>query len=168
MHLANLIGAATEISSGADKLSLGENSNTVAVQGAYGFDLGGSGVLGVGASYNMGEIAAGTVSSGTSLYKLRLKNMYSVFIEPGFVVGSSLFYGKLAYLNGKAEESLNASSGSDTVTGMGYGVGLRTMLDNKIYLQVEILQTKFADKTFGTAVYKPSATMATFGVGVKF
>jgi hypothetical protein len=164
----NMVGASTEITSGANKLSLGENSNTVAVQGAYAFNLGGGGVLGIGAAYNAGEVAAGTVTLGATLYKLRVKGLYSVFIEPGFTVGNSLFYGKLAYLNGKGEESLNAASGTDTFTGMGYGVGLRTMMDSKMYLQAEVMQTNFAEKTFGTSVYKPSATMATFGIGVKF
>jgi hypothetical protein len=164
----NMVGASTEISNGANKLSLGENSATVAVQGSYAFNLGGGGVMGVGAAYNAGELAAGKISAGANLYTLRVKNLYSIFIEPGFATGNSLFYGKLAYLNGKGEESLNANSGSDTFTGAGYGVGMRSMMDSKMYLQVEILQTTFSEKTFGTSVYKPSATMATFGIGVKF
>jgi len=146
---------------------MGENSNNVALEGAYGVNFGG-GVVNFGGTYNMREMAGGTISAGTYLYKLRMKNMYSAYIAPGIVVGKTFVYGKLAYLSGQGEESLNAYSGTETFTGTGFGVGSRTYLDNKIYVQVEFLQADFAEKTVGTSKYKPANTMATIGVGVKF
>jgi hypothetical protein len=163
----NLVGGSTQITSGSTSIKMGENSNNVALQGAYGVNFGG-GVVSFGGTYNMGEMAGGTINAGTYLYKLRMKNMYSAYIEPGMVVGKTLVYGKLAYLSGQGEESLNANSGTETFTGTGFGVGSRTFLDNKMYVQVEFLQNDFAEKTVGTGKYKPASTIATIGVGVKF
>lgn len=159
---ANLVSASTEISGASVKI--GDTTQTASLEGAYGFAMGRSGALGVGLTYNLGDMKAGTIS-GTDF---KGKDMYSVYVAPGYVLNNDTWlYGKLAYQAMKGE--LSGGLGSADFDGYGYGAGARAMLSRNMYLQIEFLQTAYGEKTIGTtAKFKPSATQGSVGIGFKF
>lgn len=165
----NFMTSSTELSGGGDKIKFGEPSQTLSVQGAYGFDLGNKFVLSVGGSYGLTEADAGGFTVAGDTYSLKLKNMFTVYVEPGYAISNnSLLYGKLATVSAKGEEKFNNISGSETFTGFGFGAGFRHLLDKNLYVQVEFMQLGFSSKDVQGATYKPSATTANFGLGYKF
>lgn len=159
---ANLVSASTEISGASTKI--GDTTQTASLEGAYGFAMGRSGALGVGLTYNLGDTKAGTIS-GTDF---KGKDMYSVYVAPGYVLNSDTWlYGKLAYQSMKGE--LSSGIGSATFDGYGYGAGARAMLSRNMYLQIEFMQAAYGEKTIGTtAKLKPSETHGSIGIGFKF
>ena len=165
----NFVGASTELSAPAVAIRMGETSQNLSLQAAYGFAIGNTSVLSLGLNYGVGDLAGGSIDAGANRYKLKVTNSYSLYIEPGFVVSeSTLVYGKLAYLSAKGVESLNAFSGSANFNGTGFGAGIRTMLSKNLYLQAEFLQSNYTQKSFGTSGYKPTASIGTVGIGYKF
>jgi outer membrane immunogenic protein len=162
---ANFVTSSTERTAGGATAKLGEGTQTASLQGAYGFDLGGSGALGLGLTYNLGDLKGGT--TGTSEFKG--KDMYSVYIEPGYVLGSStLLYGKLAYLGMKGEATTAGTTASENFDGVGYGAGARALLSRNLYLQIEFMQSDYNKKAISGTDYKPSGTTGAIGLGYRF
>lgn len=166
----NAATGSSEIAVGSDFNKNGDSSTNVGVQAAYGLALGESFVLGLGATYDFGDLKGGSISTTSGGYELKGKDRYSVYIEPGFAISSStMAYAKLGYQGVKGE--INLSTGqtlSDDYSGVGYGAGIRSMLNRNMYLQAEFVQIYFDEKTQGGIRSKPSATVGTLGVGYKF
>lgn len=165
----NFMTTSTELSGGGDNIKFGDASQTLSVQGAYGFDMGNKFVLSVGGTYSLSDADAGGFTLGGDTYKLKMKNMYTIYVEPGYATSpSSLLYGKFAMANVKGEESFNNVSGSENFSGFGFGAGFRHMLDKNLYVQVEFMQIDFDSESVAGDNYKPSATTANVGLGYKF
>ena len=165
----NLSSANTEVRGGSTGLNLGESSQNGSVQAAYGLAVGQRGVMTFGATYGLGDIKAGSANVGGLNTSIKAKDAYSIYFEPGYAVTeSTLVYGKLAYLGAKGEVSGNGGSGSTNIDGVGYGAGVRTMLNTNVYVQAEVMQSDYNDTTISGVNYKPSATTGTVGVGYRF
>jgi len=165
----NFMTSSTEISGGGNNIKFGDASQTLSVQGAYSFDMGNKFVLSVGGTYSLSDADAGSAAITGATYKLKMKNMYTIYVEPGYAANpNSLLYGKLAMANVKGEETINNVSGSENFSGFGFGAGFRHMLDKNLYVQVEFMQVNFDSKSVAGGNYKPSATTANFGFGYKF
>jgi len=168
----NLNGASTtsEISGPGFSNKSDDTSLQMGVQAAYGFPLGETFVFGIGATYDFGDLKGGTTSALGTAYEFKGKNRYSVYFEPGFVISNaSMVYAKIGYQGMKGD--INLSTGqiySDDYFGAGYGAGIRTMLNKNMYLQAELLQVYFDEKTQAGIRSKPSAAIGTIGVGYKF
>lgn len=148
-------------------VKVNKTDQNVSLQGQYGFGISDKFVVGLGLTYGLGELKAG--DSGTASTKL--KDMYTVNIEPGYVVSAStLAYAKVTIANAKGELSgAGAASGSANMTGTGFGVGFRTMLTGKLYLQGEYVQTSYDKKSVATGVdVKADVGTASIGVGYNF
>lgn len=74
----------------------------------------------------------------------------------------------MAYLGMKSEMTGGGTSGSENFEGVGYGAGIRTMLDKNLFLQVEFIQSAYNQKTRDGVAFKPSASTGTIGIGYKF
>ena len=146
------------------------SSQNASLQAAYGVALGKSGVLGFGTTYGLGDFKAGTFSGGGVRADVKAKDMYSIYIEPGYALTTStLAYAKIAYLGMKGEASSGgATTASESFNGVGYGAGIRTMLDKNLFLQVEFMQSDYSQKTVSGVSLKPSASTGTIGIGYKF
>ena len=169
----NLSAAATKTKIDTDYDGLGGENWIGSFQGAYGIELSNSSVLGMGLTYAAGKSKAGTTVQDDITYTLAVKNQYSLYLEPGTLLSdNTLFYGKISYEKGKA--SLTSSSegelASKSVSGTGYGVGMRHMLDKTKFLQVEFMKVgyKSITTTDGSTTLKNSATLGTIGIGMKF
>jgi hypothetical protein len=145
-------------------------TNDGSVQAAYSYRGQEGYVVGLGATYSPGEPKAGTVTLGSVDYDWKGKDLYSLYIEPGFVVSNTtLAYGKLSYQAANGEIKLSSGqTAKDDYAGYGFGVGLRTMLNTNIYLQAEIMQINYNEKTTLGLTAKPSSTQGSFGVGYQF
>jgi opacity protein-like surface antigen len=165
-HLAN---ASTDVSTVDGSLKIGDHSQNASLQAGYGFVLSNSAVLGLGVTYHLGDLKGGSFSSGGNSFEVKGKDMYSVYIEPGYAFSNStLVYAKLAYHGMKVEVSGNGSSASEDFEGVGYGLGMRAKLDKNLFFQVEFAQTEFKTKSIEGGSFKPYATLGTVGIGYQF
>lgn len=166
---ANFVSSSTELSGGTTG-KLGDTTQIASLEGAYGFNMGGRGVLGLGLTYNLGDLKGG--SAGTTEFKG--KDMYSVYLAPGYALSNdTLLYGKLAYVAAKGQvSSVGFPTDSQNFDGVGYGAGARALLSKNLYLQVEFMQAQYNKKTIssgGSSVdFKPFSTTGTIGLGYKF
>ena len=158
---ATLLG----LSDVAEGFALGESSNNASIQGAYSFALSEKALLSVGATYALGDLKAGSISS---TLETKAKNLYTVYVEPAYVIGTTAIYGKVAYIGTKGVITASSVDYSSNFTGTGYGFGVRTMLDKKMYLQVELMNVKFNTKTLDSLAITPGGTIGTVGIGYKF
>lgn len=153
---------------GGGSAQASENAQNASLQGQYGFGISDKFVIGLGVTYGLGELKAGTVTFGGAPVSRKLKDQYSINIEPGYVVSAStLAYAKVGFQGAKGESSV--SNTGAMLTGYGYGIGFRTMLTPKLYLQGEYQQISFDKKNEITGVdIKADQGVASIGVGYKF
>ncbi len=148
----------------------GDGSENFSLQAAYGVSMGGNGVLGLGGTYTLADFNAGNISSGATAVKLKGKDMYSLYVEPGFLVSpSTLIFAKAAYLSMKGETSLEGGTGgSENFDGLGYGAGIRMSFGKTAFWQFELTQSDYNSKNVSALSLKPSSFNRTIGVGFRF
>lgn len=155
----------TEVTQTGVSNKYGDTSENFNLQAAYGVSMGGSGILGLGGTYNLADFNAGSISGGN----LKGKDMYSLYVEPGFLVNNStLVYAKASYLSMKGQASLPSTSGSENFDGLGYGAGVRLAFGKTAFWQIELTQSDYNSKSIDGIGFKPSAFNRTIGVGVRF
>ena len=161
----NFSNASSKFNAGGNAFKLGEQASDASVRAAYGFALGDTFLLGVGATYGPGDMKAGATSLGGVNYALTAKEQYSVYFEPGLPLSNStLAYGKVFYQNTKWETQPSVGAKmSDN-----YDLGLRSMITPNAYVQVEFTQIEYNEKSFGGLTSKPAATVGSIGIGYKF
>ena len=135
--------------------SIGKVAEIAAVDLSYGFAIGNNGIIQVGASYTPGKAKAGSgtytdgvtngagnLNAGTGNLSLEVKDPYTIYIAPTYVVSKdSAIYAKVGYA--KAEINTNATGGASLsskpgdLEGISYGIGSKTMLTPNFYLGVE-------------------------------
>jgi len=160
------LNSATLASKLADTVAVGESSTNGSIQGAYSFALNENGLFSVGATYALGDLKAGSIS--TSSFTIKAKNLYTIYAEPAFVNGNTAFYGKLAYIATKGAITASTANYNQNFSGTGYGVGIRTLVDKNLYLQVEFMNSNFRSKTVDGTTVEPDGTIGTVGIGYKF
>ena len=169
----NVAGNVTELKDVATKVKIGDTTQNAAVQAAYAFAPSEQFVIGVGATYSLSDLNAGSGTLGADSYEIKGKDFYTVYVEPGFVAGNNtLAYLKIAYAGTRADTKATVggltSSASDNFTGAGIGAGIRTMLDKNVYLQAEFMQLNFNELSRSGVTLKPTSTLGTIGIGYKF
>jgi opacity protein-like surface antigen len=138
--------------------STSQNDTAFDLTAGYGFNLGKDWVLNVGASYTVNDTDFGTTTyqdSGTQTVSAKLKDQWSVSIEPGYRFAPQwLVYASLSYHS--AEGEINDSQ-SDTITvdvdGFGYGLGLGYALNRNIEVAAEVKQIDFSDNDAETTQF---------------
>jgi outer membrane immunogenic protein len=159
---ANASTSSAEVGEGINAIDMGKSSQNVSLQAAYGFALGNNYVLGLGATYALGDLKYGSANG----VNVKGKDAYSLYLEPGYAFSNStLVYAKLAYLGMKGEVS---GIGSTDFSGVGYGVGVRHKLSTNLFLQGEISQSEYSSETVSTTPIEPSGTTGTVGIGYQF
>ncbi len=129
----------------------------------YNFALAPQFVLGVGLNLGTGNNKAGT-SAGVDVIT---KNRYALEFTPGYAVSNTLLvYGKVASLSATAE----AGTFSEGISGIGYGLGVRGLVDKNIYWQVGYDANTYSEKTSAAlgGAYKTKSSVFSLGVGYKF
>lgn len=165
----NRATTATQFGGAGITSSMGDAAYNATLQTAYSVALGRRYMFGLGLSLGLGDLKAGSQPLGGSELSFRMRDMYSLYAEPGFSLGeSTLLYGKLAYLGAQGEETLGVDSFRKTYAGLGYGAGVRTMLGSQLYLQIELLHSDYEWKTARTGAFRPVSTTGSIGLGWRF
>jgi outer membrane immunogenic protein len=168
----NLISAAAKLAVVGDSLDGlgGKQTQTAAVDAAYGLSLGGKGVLTIGLEADLSDATIASSTLDGDKLDVKLKNRYGVYLAPGVALTKdALVYAKLGYNQLKGELAGATGSASKTFRGVSYGAGARVMLSGNTFLKVEFGRYTFGSETVGDgADTKPSATVGTIGIGMNF
>lgn len=157
----------------------GQQSWGASLQTSYGFEINPKVVLSTGISYSLNKLKAGDFLLGeNAVASAHVKNALSLYFEPGYRVSdSTLVYGKLSYERAKAdlvsseEAAINLSK---SINGVGFGAGVRTMLNKSTFIQVEFKQIGYnkvtldQELTIVNTYLKRSTTMGSVGIGIAF
>lgn len=165
----NRVSTTTEFGGAGITSTMGETDFNSSVQAAYALPLGQHYRLGLGMTVGMGDLKAGSIPLNGSELSFRTRNMYSLYAEPGYALGeATLLYGKVSYLGGRGEESYGGEVFGKTYAGLGLGAGVRTLLSERLYLQVELLYGDYEWKTARTGAFRPTSTSGSVGLGWRF
>lgn len=143
-----------------------QNGNTTGLdlQAQYSFALAPQFVLGVGLTLGTGSNNAGTFAPNT---EITTKNRTAIDIMPGYALSSDmLLFGKVSVVNADVESSTPSAKAS--VNGMGYGVGLRGLIDKNMFYQVGYDAIQINETTLNGIKAKGSSSVFSLGVGYKF
>lgn len=145
-----------------------ESSSTLGIKANYGWALSSNFILGLSASYDTGNIKAGSIPA--SNVSATGKGLTVVSIDPGFKVSNdTLVYAKLGYatVQGVLE---GAITGSENYNGTAIGLGVRSMMGKNWSVDVEAQQINFTAKnsTAAGGDVKPSNAVISVGVNYHF
>lgn len=144
------------------------------LDGSYGFSLSPQWVATVGATYDLNETDFGTVNyvdSGTPYtVQTKLKNHYSLYVAPGYRVSPNwLVYAKLAWHHAKGEyKDSQIGTGETHHSGVGYGLGVATVLAKQVEARFEVQYVDFNRKSANLSNGKPETTEAMAYIGYRF
>ncbi len=161
----NMTGASTKVTnSSSTDGSFGANNVGGGLSLAYTQRISKKTVIGIGGTFSNSKFKAGTDSANTII---KGKNIWTAYVEPGVVVGEdTLIYAKAGYAGMKG--TIDEFATEHSFSGYMYGLGIRTMVDANVYMEVEALQYVFNSKTINSAIYDIKATQANVGLGYKF
>lgn len=158
------------IGAGGSYVNYGGQSWNGSIQAAYGVAVSSSSVVTFGGTYALGSIDGGGETLG-GLTEFRAEKAYSLYVEPGFLLSdNTLAYGKLSYEGAKATGRVFAGPEYSTAfKGIGFGFGVRTMIDKNMFIQIELKQVGYRSIDTGDGhTHKPKSTVGTVGIGMKF
>jgi opacity protein-like surface antigen len=167
------------------KLETGKNDFKYLADLSYGFVANNNLVVSLGATYDFNDSEATFVSStfdgDTVSIKGKLKDHYSLYIQPTYLLNNSTgIFAKVSYNYAKNSITLaeNAASVafSENLEGWGYGVGAKTFLNDNLYLQFEGSLVKYdkqsksivGDLDTYTISGEPEVLSALISIGYKF
>ena len=154
---------------------------------SYGIEMNKDFVMSLGATYDFSksesEILSGTDELGnTASFKGKLKDHYSVYLQPTYLINSSTgIFAKASYNFAKASYTIvsgeDSLSISDDLNGWGYGLGIKSFINNNLFIQAEGSLTEY-DRTSKTLtgdsgiIYdissRPEVLSAIISIGYKF
>lgn len=160
-----------------DYLNFGENDVTYGADLAYSFPVDNNFLISIGATYDFDKIKAGATGTDDLSLKLSLKDHYSLYIEPTYAFNNSTaLFAKLGYHQAKGSVKLESTdddvTGSKNFKGWGYGFGIKTFLNNNVFVKAEASLVEYDKETFGSGEdivgFKPETVSGLISVGYKF
>ena len=178
---AEVDGTVTDSNNAVSSGSIGKVAPVPGIDAAYTFATGSNGFIGIGATYLAGDAefgvgAADSSSDATKNFTGKIKDHYSVYIQPGYAVSKdSAVYAKISY-NHADFNVTNVVRQPGNLEGWGYGIGLKTFLTPNAFVQVEASYTEYdsltaketANSTTSTVTGKPKISAGTVTFGYKF
>jgi opacity protein-like surface antigen len=172
-------GAATS------KLETGKNDFKYLADLSYGFVANNNLVVSLGATYDFNDSEAtflsGTDGVDTVSIKGKLKDHYSLYIQPTYLLNNSTgIFAKVSYNYAKNSitlaETTRSVSFSENLEGWGYGIGAKTFLNDNLYLQFEGSLVKYDKQSKSivgeldtyTISAEPEVLSALISIGYKF
>ena len=146
---------------------------------SYAFAIDNNFLIGLGFTYGLNDTDAGTVAS---ILKFKIEDQRSVYIQPTYAFNNSFAaYGKIGYheMDGKATLTQNlfinnqnyglaAGSASGEFKGIGYGFGLKGLINQNVYIQAEAGLIQYDKETKSDIGFEPEVVLGTISVGYKF
>ena len=142
----------------------------MAVQAQYGLSLGGRVVIGFGASVSVADSHSASANSDAVL-RYKASNPYTVNFEPGYAfTPNALVYGKLAFhnLDDGVSGVPHSASSMMNLSGVGYGLGIRSMLTSTVYVQFEYQQLDFEKYNRFSPDLRFNGNQSSIQLGYKF
>ena len=180
---AEVDGKITDSNGAVSTGSIGKVTPVAGLDASYTFATGSNGFFGIGATYLAGEAEFGlgnadSSSDATKTFKGKIKDHYTVYIQPGYAVSKdSAVYGKLSYNHADFNVS-NAVKQPGNLEGWGAGIGLKTFLTSNTFVQAEASYTEYDNLTatrtatggtgLVTASGTPTIAAGTITIGYKF
>lgn len=141
------------------------NSTGVGLQAQYAWGLGSNFLLGVGLTASTGNRKAGLYANGTEAYT---KDRYSFDLIPSLAASDKV----LVFLKVSSFAATGTSSdgtSTSSLQGLGYGLGVRAMIDRSLFWQLGYDSIRFNDVTFGNGtVAKFKSDVLFLGAGYRF
>ena len=139
-----IAGAEVEASGNAGTGNGSGSGSAGKVTPVGGFDIGYNfnPNIAIGATYIPmdAKIGTGSVDGGTVSGKL--KDHYTIYIEPAYVVNKDAsLYARIQYAH--ADLTLTGATGSNKLEGYGVGVGLKTFLNANTFVRAEANYTEY-------------------------
>jgi hypothetical protein len=129
--------------------NFGKSNIIPSVDLSYGIPLDNNFLINIGATYDLSKSTLGEanafVSPHTYSEKITIKDHYSLYVQPTYVISNtSAVFAKLSYNFAKGtltetatDLAVESFTASRNIEGFGYGVGLKSLLSNNLYIQVE-------------------------------
>ena len=99
---------------------------------------------------------AGTSTSGTNTGKASIEDHFTVYIQPGFVVGgNTMFYGTLGYVSADITATWESISSTNTtkvqtMEGTKIGVGVKRVSDDGLFVKLDYSDTDYDKVSYTT------------------
>ena len=126
----------------------------------------------MGGKYFIGDTEVAKLSSANGQLaraELKVKNHFSIFMAPGLKIGNeSLLYAKVSYDHMKGAVETNLWNGTYSLSGLGYGAGVKVALSTNIYAMVEMMRITYRGQDIGVASTTSGTTLGTVGLGYTF
>lgn len=141
------------------------------IQAKYTFALANAFTLGLGATYSTGNHQAAIAASPTGLLSnIYTNNNFSLDVEPGYAFSNStLGYAKVSAIG--ATLFSDSGSFSQTISGIGYGLGVRALVDKNMFVQMGYDYNVYQDIAPAAAAGNSLTTRGSvfsIGAGYKF
>ena len=166
---ANVTGAkttatATRLSAGGVNADDSANTTGVDLTADYTFALGQSFTLGVGITLGTSANKAGTIVSD-----ITNKERVALDFTAGFAASDSmLIFGKVSALSSTGETVGAGGNATRSMSGLGYGIGLRALISKNVYLQAGYDVNTYDKTSFGATSLEFKTGVFSLGVGYKF
>jgi opacity protein-like surface antigen len=156
--------------------NLGENDVTYGADLAYSFPVDNNFLISIGATYDFNKIKAGSVTYGEDYsLKASLKDHYSFYVEPTYAFNNSTaLFAKLGYhqAKGSVTDVIDGVSTTESKNfeGWGYGFGIKTFLNNNVFIKAEASLVEYDKETFNELGldFKPETVSGLISIGYKF
>lgn len=141
---------------------------------SYGFNIAPKWVATLGATYDLNKTDFGSVSyvvlGNTYPVDAQLKNHFSLYVAPGYRLSPNwLAYAKLGWHTAKGEfTDALLGAGETTHNGVGYGVGVSTVISKQIEARVEVQHIDYNRKSANLSDGKPETNQAVVYLGYRF
>ncbi len=151
----------------------GRSEFTGGIDLSWGTKISETGVLTVGIEADLIQPDVVSFAGGGDSLTAKQKNRYGIYLAPGTVIGrETLVYGKVGY-NSMKGEMVGAGDFTDlnrsqSFTGFGYGLGVKTMITPQAFLKVEVNRLSYSSETIGAWTVEPSGTVGVVGIGTSF
>ena len=162
-------GGSTKFKSDGEEVTLGGESIGCKLHGGYGLDVSKDTVVLLGLDYNVTDLVVGNILGEN----FKTKNSWSLSVAPGMLLNDkTLAYVKLSYEAGNLSLKVPSASVDKSISGFGYGIGLRTEINKTTFFETEIKQVNYKKSSYksggDTADITPAVTVGSVGVVFKF
>lgn len=152
-------------------LQAGETNTVGVIDVGYATQLSKDWGIGFGITFDMNKTKAGSIKDGDQDITMSAKNHYSIYVQPSYNLNSNTaVFGKVGYHSIRAEvvDLGDGNNDSQTLNGMGYGFGVKTMATKNVYVQAEVMWVDYKAKTDGLDTNKLKTTSGLVSVGYQF
>lgn len=174
------VGADTTINAPGDvgdlglNLKVGETTTVGVFDAAYAYKVNNQWSVALGATYDLNNAKSGNFmisgNDGSMGASIELKDHYSFYLQPTYLLAPTTgVFLKVGYNSTKAElRASNGQSQSGTFDGVGYGLGVKTFVNQNVYLQAEASWVDYGSKQENGADFKVKASSGTVSLGYQF